>query len=397
MLQKPVMAAMAKQLAQRAENDRVRTLQTVTPLSSREIVVAGRQFLHFSSNDYLGLSQHPKVLHAYANAVSAGARSSALVTGYTAQHAELCALLEDVLERPKVLLFSSAFAANVGVLTTIGALYTRLYLDRLAHASLLQGAQQSGQPWRRFQHNDLATAQTWSTKHGDSALLVSESVFSMDGDGIAAADLMQLLASPGQCDVLLDDAHGFGVSGDLGRSVAGRFSVADVGLLSLAFGKACGVAGGAIATDTDSADYLLNYCPELIYSTAMPPAQAAAIKAAVSIIISAEGEQLRAKLAANVVYFRQLCQAAQLPIGDSEHAIQTLQVGSDQAALKLSLQLREAGVWCSAIRPPTVPEGTARLRLTITAAHSEADIQQLVQALQRGYSLLMEQANCEPK
>lgn len=397
MLQNSVMAAMAKQLAQRAENNRLRTLQAVTAISTREIAVAGRRYLHFSSNDYLGLSQHPKVLGAFTDAASAGARASALVTGYTEQHAELCAVLEEVLERPKVLLFSSAFAANVGTLTTLGPLYSRLYLDRLAHASLLQGAQQSGQAWRRFQHNDLSVAQGWLAKHDDSSLLVSESVFSMDGDGIAEAELTRLQARSDHCDVLLDDAHGFGVCGEHGRSVAERFSVAQVGLLSLAFGKACGVAGGALATDAETADYLVNYCPELIYSTAMPPAQAAAIKAAVSIIISPEGAQLRSKLAANVACFHQLCQAAQLPIGDSTHAIQTLQVGSDKAAIDLSLQLREAGIWCSAIRPPTVPEGTARLRLTLTAAHDEADIQLLVGALQRSYALLMEHGSCEYK
>lgn len=388
MLQKSVKVAMAQQLALRAEQDRGRQLQAVTPLNSREIAVGGNTYLNFSSNDYLGLSQHPKVLAAFAQASAAGSRASALVTGYTREHAELCALLAEVLERPQVLLFSSAFAANVGVLTTLGPFYQQLYLDRLAHASLLQGASQSGQRWRRFQHNDLLTAKRWLRSQPASCLLVSESVFSMDGDELANEQLASLRETAENADIMLDDAHGFGVCGAEGRSIASQYSVTDVGLLSLAFGKACGVAGGAIATDTTTADYLVNYCPELIYSTAMPPAQAAAIQAAVTLIIGAEGQQLRDKLAANVALFRALCHTERLPISGSNHAIQTLCVGRDGAAVKLSKGLREADIWCTAIRPPTVPEGTARLRLTITAAHSEQDLRKLVQALQHNFAEL---------
>ncbi len=376
---------MARQLEQRGAQQRKRSLQAVVPLSGREIAVAGQRYLHFSSNDYLGLSQHPQVVRRYAETLSVGARASTLVTGYSDTHANLCTLLAEVLERPRVLLFSSAFAANVGALGTLGPLYGQLYLDRLAHASLLQGARQCGQRWRRFQHNHLATAQGWAAAQESSCLVVSESVFSMDGDALPAGLLKDLLSQTKNTEVMLDDAHGFGVCGRDGRSVAGQFSVAEVGLLSLAFGKACGVAGGAIATDECSADYLINFCPELIYSTAMPPAQAAAIQAAVEVIISAEGQQLRDRLAANVAYFYELCRTAQLPVTLSEHAIQTLQVGADHTALQLSESLRKAGIWCSAIRPPTVAENTARLRITLTAAHELNDIRQLVTALQAGF------------
>ncbi len=381
---------MAQQLEQRAAQQRKRNLQVVVPLSSREIAVAGNRYLNFSSNDYLGLSQHPKVLGSYAASRSVGARASTLVTGYSHAHANLCGVLAEVLERPRVLLFSSAFAANVGALATLGPLYSELYLDRLAHASLLQGAlqgaRQTGHRWRRFQHNDLCSAQKWAAAaHNDSCLVVSESIFSMDGDALPQDALAALLSHVKNADVMIDDAHGFGVCGSDGRGVAEQFSVAEVGLLSLAFGKACGVAGGAIATDEWSADYLINFCPELIYSTAMPPAQAAAIQAAVEIITSVEGQHLREKLAANVAYFHELCRSAQLPVATSEHAIQTLQVGADATALQLSETLRSAGIWCSAIRPPTVPENTARLRITLTAAHNDDDIRQLVAALAAGF------------
>ncbi|WP_157981081.1 aminotransferase class I/II-fold pyridoxal phosphate-dependent enzyme [Pseudidiomarina insulisalsae] len=374
---------LTEQLAARIQQQRLRQLTTVTPVSAREISVSGARFLQFSSNDYLGLSQHPQVLAAYAAAPQAGSRASALVTGYSAQHQALADLLADVLERERVVLFSSAFAANTGALGTLGQHYQQLWLDRLSHASLLQGARQSGARWRRFRHNQLAALNDRLTQQQGPALLISESVFSMDGDSLAAEQLQTLLAAHPTLDVLLDDAHGFGVCGDRGRSVAAQFSAQQVGIVSLAFGKACGVAGGALGLDSTTADYLINFCPELIYSTAMPPAQAGAIATAVKLILAPAGEQLRQRLWQNVAQFQQQCAAQGLPVSQNKHPIQTLVVGSDATALAMSASLRQQGIWCSAIRPPTVPEGTARLRLTLTAAHTEADIQQLVTALYR--------------
>lgn len=383
MLQPAVTAAIKQHLAEREQQDRYRHLQTVNPVSPRQLSVAGALYLNFSSNDYLGLSHHPQVLAEFSQARSAGSRSSALVTGYTGEHAELCALLQDILERPRVLLFSSAFAANTGLLGTLGRHYHQIFLDRLAHASLLQGAKQSGQSWRRFQHNNYVLAQKWMNQQQKSCLLVTESVFSMDGDEASLAALAELHAQCPQADIMIDDAHGFGVVGTDGRSVAGHFTTTSLPLISLAFGKATGVAGGALALDALSADYLLNYCPELIYSTAMPPVQAAAIRRAVTLMFGAEGHELRVRLGENIAHFRASCQAAGLKLGRSEHAIQTLHVGDDLTALQLSAQLRERGIWCNAIRPPTVPEGKARLRITLTAAHRIGDIDKLVLALQR--------------
>lgn len=383
MLHSSVTAALKQQLAQREQQGRRRRLQPVRPESSRLLAVDGRVYRNFSSNDYLGLSHHPNVLAQLAQPQVAGARASALVTGYTTEHADLCALLQEVLDRPRVLLFSSAFAANSGTLGTLGRHYSQLYLDRLAHASLLHGVQQSAQPWRRFRHNDLELAQRWVERQQSSCLLVSESVFSMDGDHVPYKALRDLRQQCPQVDIMLDDAHGFGVNGEDGLGVAGAFSSDEVGLITLAFGKATGVAGGAVALDELSADYLVNYCPELIYSTAMPPAQAAAIRAAVTLVVSPEGRQLRTRLQDSIAQFRMRCHAVGLPLGDSEHAIQTLQVGADDAAVRLSEKLRQHGIWCSAIRPPTVPEGTARLRITLTADHLDEDIEDLVVALQR--------------
>ncbi|MFC3281642.1 aminotransferase class I/II-fold pyridoxal phosphate-dependent enzyme [Pseudidiomarina halophila] len=183
------------------------------------------------------------------------------------------------------------------------------------------------------------------------------------------------------CDGYIDDAHGFGVMGEQGRGISANFNQTELAVVSLAFGKACGVAGGAIAVTADVADYLINFCPEFIYSTAMPAAQARAVQAAVDVLQSADGEQLRQRLQGNIEQFKQRCTALQLPIEPSSHAIQTLIVGSDDAAVQQSEALKQRGIWCTAIRPPTVPEGSARLRITLTAAHSSAQIQQLTEAL----------------
>lgn len=383
MTHKAVEQVMVEALAAREQQQRQRSLTVLRNVSAREIADATRHYLNFSSNDYLGLSHHPQVVAAYQQAAAVGSRASPLVTGYTDSHHYLAAQLADVLGRERVLLFSSAFAANHGVLACVGKFYEQLWLDRLAHASLLQGAQQRNVRWRRFAHQQFERCHDALSGAQAPQLLVTESVFSMDGDQLDPHSLRRMLDQHPHLDVMVDDAHGFGVVGDHGLSIAEHFGQQHVGLLSLAFGKACGVAGGAIATDASVADYLLNFCPEYIYSTAMPAAQAAAISAAVKVIVSNEGEQLRTRLQENIALFRSLCHQFNLPIRASSHAIQTLIVGGDAQALMLSEQLRLQGCWCTAIRPPTVPDGMARLRITLTATHQRQDIAALVNALAR--------------
>lgn len=376
---------MAEALALREQQQRQRNLQVLQPVSAREVHDGTRHYLNFSSNDYLGLSHHAQVLGAFQQARLTGSRGSPLVTGYTDAHHYLTAQLAELLGREKVVLFSSAFAANHGVLATVGKFYRQLWLDRLAHASLLQGAQQRNIRWRRFAHQKFHLCAEAITQTEAPQLLVTESVFSMDGDALDTNGLQHMLDQHPQLDAMIDDAHGFGVMGAHGLSIAEQFEQRDVGILSLAFGKACGVAGGAIATDANLAEFLINFCPEYIYSTAMPPAQAAAISAAVKVIVSAEGHQLRQRLSENVALFRSLCRQLGLPVRGGEQAIQTLIVGEDAHALQLSDELRQQGCWCSAIRPPTVPDGMARLRITLTAMHQRQDIAALVNALARAW------------
>lgn len=367
-------------LAQRRAQQRCRQLTTMTALNATEILFQGQRYLSFSANDYLGLSHHPQVLDALRNAELAGSKASPLVTGYSAAHADLAAQLSHDLQRDRVLLFSSAFAANTGALATLGGYYDALWLDRLSHASLISGARQSGTATRRFPHQNFKQLQDRHLKSSSAQLVVVESVYSMDGDELDHAGFRQVIAAP-QVDGYIDDAHGFGVTGEAGLGCCAAYSQTTLPLVSLAFGKATGVAGGALAVSEDVADYLINFCPEFIYSTAMPASQARAIQAAINVMQSAEGEQLRSRLRESIAQFQEGCAALQLPVSPSDHAIQTLLVGSDEAAVKYSERLRAAGIWCSAIRPPTVPEGSARLRITLTAAHSHVQINELIQAL----------------
>lgn len=388
-MQPAIQAKLQAALAKRQQQKRLRALTTITALNATDVVIGQRRFTSFSSNDYLGLSHHPQVVNALRNADHAGSRASPLVTGYSPAHADLAAQLAEFLQRDRVLLFSSAFAANVGALASLGRHYDQLWLDRLAHASLLSGARQSGVHWHRFAHQGYQQLAEKIAAGDQTRLVVAESVYSMDGDTLDQQGFRKVIGAA-DCDGYIDDAHGFGVMGEQGRGISANFSQTELAVVSLAFGKACGVAGGAVAVTADVADYLINFCPEFIYSTAMPGSQARAIQAAVDILQSAEGEQLRQRLQTNITQFRHQCAALQLRIEASSHAIQTLIVGSDDAAVWQSEALKQQGIWCTAIRPPTVPEGSARLRITLTAAHSSAQIQQLTEALaatqQRGSS-----------
>ncbi|CAB0149924.1 8-amino-7-oxononanoate synthase [Pseudidiomarina piscicola] len=381
-MQTSIQQQLTEALNQRRSEQRLRQLNTVNAISASEVAgtYAGRRqtWINFSSNDYLGLSHHPDVVAAMASAGQAGSKASPLVTGYSSIHHDLALQLADYLQRDRVLLFSSAFAANAGALTTLGRHYQHLWLDRLSHASLLNGARHCGAPWRRFGHQDFDSLQ--QRLGSGSQLVIAESIYSMDGDELDHFGWRRIVGAD-QVDGYLDDAHGFGVLGAEGAGACELYSQQQLSFVSLAFGKATGVAGGALAVPESVADYLINFCPEYIYSTAMPLAQASAIKASVTLMQSAEGRLRRALLRERIEQFKSGCQALGLPITASNSAIQGVIVGADRKALELSEALRAAGIWCSAIRPPTVPEGSARLRITLTTAHSESQVAHLINAL----------------
>jgi 8-amino-7-oxononanoate synthase (EC 2.3.1.47) len=354
--------------AQRAA-DGWRQRRRIEHNSVREITLDGQRYRHFSSNDYLGLSQHPAVMAAWQQGVreaGVGAGASGHVTGYSRHHAQLEQQLASWLGYPRALLFISGFAANQAVIHLLAQKSDRIIADKLAHASLLDAASHSPATLRRFAHNQPASlAKLLATRAEGGTLVVTEGVFSMDGDSAPLAELAAETRRAGGW-LLVDDAHGIGVTGEQGRGSCWQQQVKPE-LLVVTFGKGFGVSGAALLCDDATADYVEQFSRHLIYSTAMPPAQCCALLAALQQI--QQGDALRARLQQNIARFR--AGAAQLPwqLMASDSAIQPLIVGENRAALALSQRLAQAGCWVSAIRPPTVPPGTARLRITLTAAH----------------------------
>ncbi|WP_062746460.1 8-amino-7-oxononanoate synthase [Erwinia persicina] len=348
---------------------------------ARRLQVAGVDYLNFSANDYLGLSHDPGIVSAWqqgAERYGVGAGGSTHVTGYRAPQAALEEELADWLGYDRGLLFMSGFSANQAVIAAMLAKNDRIFADKLCHASLLEAASLSPATLRRFAHNQpgaLATLLAGDTP--GETLVVTEGIFSMDGDRAPLAALHALSQRSGSW-LLVDDAHGVGVCGEQGRGSGWQQGV-KAELLIVTFGKAFGVSGAALLCNDDTAEYLLQFARHLIYSTAMPPAQVCAIHAALRAV--RQGDDLRRTLADNIRYFRQHAEGGAWSLSASDSAIQPLIVGEEQAALRLSQQLRERGCWVNAIRPPTVPPGTSRLRITLSAAHSRDDIDQLLEAL----------------
>ena len=370
-------------VAERREAQAFRQRQPLTQGAGRWLVRDDRRYLNFSSNDYLGLSQHPRVIQAWqqgAERYGVGSGGSGHVTGYHQAHQRLEEELAGWLGYDRALLFISGFAANQAVIAALAGREDRIVADRLSHASLLEAAALSPAQLRRFQHNDSQhLARLLAAPTEGQQLVVTEGVFSMDGDRAPLADIASATRAANGW-LMVDDAHGIGVDGDNGRGSCQQQGVHPE-LLIVMFGKAFGLSGAAVLCSDNVADYFLQFARHLIYSTAMPPAQAVALQAALAVIQSDEGQQRREKLVQHVADFRHGASGLAYPLTDSLSAIQPLIVGDNQHTLQLAERLREQGCWVTAIRPPTVPAGTARLRLTLTAAHEPQDITQLLEVL----------------
>ena len=370
-------------LSERRAAQALRQRQPLMQGAGRWLDDGERRYLNFSSNDYLGLSQHPRVVSAWqagAARYGVGSGGSGHVSGFTHAHRALEEELAEWLGYPRALLFISGFAANQAVIAALMDKTDRIVADRLSHASLLEAASLSPARLRRFAHNDPAQLASLLANPCDGQqLVVTEGVFSMDGDS-APLSAISRVASEAHSWLMVDDAHGIGVTGDGGRGSCHAQGVRPE-LLVVTFGKGFGVSGAAVLCSDALADYLLQFARHLIYSTAMPPAQAEALRVARSIIDSDEGDDLRAALAENIACFRRGAAVPDGRLTDSQSAIQPLIVGENERALELALRLRAQGCWTTAIRPPTVPAGTARLRLTLTAAHQPGDIDRLLEVL----------------
>ena len=341
----------------------------------------GREVVNLASNDYLGLAHHPALVEAFARGAhdgGAGAMASRLVTGTRRVHSGLEEALAELKGTEAAVSFSSGYATSVGVIASIADGNDTVVMDKLSHASLIDGARLSGARLATFLHNDMDSLRR-KLEHArrvnpaGGILVVTESVFSMDGDRAPLRELVRLKDEFGAL-LLVDEAHGFGVLGEHGAGLAEELGVSSgvdfqMGTLS----KAAGLSGGYVACSRAWADVMINSARSLIYSTAPPPALAAAALAAVRIISGEEGKALRRHVSA-------LAEALSAALGTPGRPVSSIfpvVIGENEAALSAAQRLLEQGFLAPAIRYPTVPRGTARLRITVTAAHQPEQIEAL--------------------
>ena len=371
------------ELDERAALGLLRARRTLDTPQSPHIIVDGKSYLAFCSNDYLGLANHPQLISALQNGAQewgVGAGAAHLVSGHFAPHHQLEIQLAEFVRKPAALLFSTGYMANLGVVQALVGKADTVFADKLNHASLNDAMLLSRAQTKRYRHGDMAqlAEQLAQTKTGRK-LIITDAVFSMDGD---LAPLSELLALCEQHDawLLVDDAHGFGVLGEQGRGSLSHFKLNSPRIIYMAtLGKAAGVSGAFVAAEQVVIDALINHARSYVYTTATPPALSVALLQSLQLI--KHGEERRAHLQKLIARLRKGLSDLPWSLMPSDTAIQPLLIGDNHQALKLSEGLRERGIWVAAIRPPTVPQGTARLRITLSAAHSETDVRQLIGAL----------------
>ncbi|HDZ55995.1 MAG TPA: 8-amino-7-oxononanoate synthase [Pseudomonas xinjiangensis] len=365
-----------------------------SPQSAR-VVVDGRPLLAFCSNDYLGLANHPEVIEAFSEGArrwGVGGGASHLVMGHSEPHHQLEEALAVFTGRPRALLMSSGYMANLGVISALVGQGDSVVEDRLNHASLLDGGLLSGARFSRYLHNDPVSLASRLEKTCGNTLIVTDGVFSMDGD---LADLPAICSAARARGawVMVDDAHGFGCLGEQGGGIVEHFGlgVADVPVLVGTLGKGFGTAGAFIAGSEELIESLIQFARPYIYTTSQPPAVACATLKSLQLL--RDESWRREHLARLIGQFRAGVGELGLRLMDSSTPIQPIIIGSSERAMALSAALREQGLLVTAIRPPTVARGTARLRVTLSAGHSEDDVAQLLDALKHASISLPEQAD----
>ncbi|WP_085692014.1 MULTISPECIES: 8-amino-7-oxononanoate synthase [unclassified Pseudomonas] len=381
---------LAARLAERRAADLYRQRPLLESPQGPEVVVDGQRLLAFCSNDYLGLANHPEVIAAWqagAERWGVGGGASHLVIGHSTPHHQVEEALAELTGRPRALLFSTGYMANLGAITALVGQGDTVLQDRLNHASLLDGGLLSGARFNRYLHNDPASLASRLDKAVGNTLVVTDGVFSMDGD---LADLPALadVARARGAWLMVDDAHGLGTLGTQGGGIVEHFGlgVEDVPVLIGTLGKACGTAGAFVAGSEELIEALVQFARPYIYTTSQPPALACATLKSLELLRREAWR--REHLAALIRQFREGAQQIGLALMDSPTPIQPIIIGDSAQALRLSRMLRERGLLVTAIRPPTVPAGSARLRVTLSAAHSEAQVQLLLNALAECYPQL---------
>jgi 8-amino-7-oxononanoate synthase len=376
-------AALAQLEAAQLRRARVTVEQRA--LTGRTLTLAdGRELIDFSSNDYLGFARHPALARAMAESAAhagAGSGASHLITGHGAEHARLEEELAAFTRRERALLFSTGYMANLAVITALAGRGERVVLDRLCHASLIDGARLSGATLVRYPHGAAAeAARLVDADPEHTALLATDGVFSMDGDLAPLPELSRCARTHGLW-LVVDDAHGIGVLGASGGGVLEHFGLDSdaVPVLVGTLGKAFGCFGAFVAGSAALIEFLIQKARTYIFTTALPQPVAAATRAALALMRQESAP--RERLVSLIARFRAAAHAAGVPLAASTTPIQPVLLGSPAAALAAQRQLAAAGYWVVAIRPPTVPAGSARLRITLSADHTEAQVDGLAAEL----------------
>ncbi|MCH5489531.1 8-amino-7-oxononanoate synthase [Pseudomonas syringae] len=363
-----------------------------------QVIVDGQPLLAFCNNDYMGLASHPEVIAAWqagAERWGVGGGASHLVIGHSAPHHELEEALAELTGRPRALLFSNGYMANLGAVTALVGQGDTVLEDRLNHASLLDAGLLSGARFSRYLHNDASSLEARLEKSVGDTLVVTDGVFSMDGD-IADLPALARSAKAKGAWLMVDDAHGFGPLGANGAGIVEHFglSMDDVPVLVGTLGKSFGTSGAFVAGSEELIETLIQFARPYIYTTSQPPALACATLKSLQLLRTEHWR--REHLTRLIQQFRRGAEQIGLQLMDSFTPIQPIMIGDAGRALHLSQLLRERGLLVTAIRPPTVPAGSARLRVTLSAAHSEADVQLLLNTLEQCYPLLDASHSSEP-
>lgn len=385
-----MLATLQQELDKRKADGLLRQRRLLDSPQAEHIVANDKHFLSFCSNDYLGLANRPELIAAMQKAAGdsgVGSGASNLITGHHRYHDELEKRLAKFVEMPAALLFSTGYMANIGVIGALMGRHDAIFADKLNHACLNEGAYLSRAAFHRFPHNDVAVLEKLlkesTAKH---KLIAADAVFSMDGD---IAPLAEYLALCEKYDAYLyiDDAHGFGVLGEHGKGSLSHLKLKSPRIIMMAtLGKAAGVAGAFVAGEKVVIEYLIQKANSYVYSTPAPPALSATLSESVRLI--EEGDELREHLQILIAYLKANLNTTKWQLMPSDTAVQPLVVGGNHEVLALSEYLQARGILVPAIRPPTVPLNTGRLRISLSAAHSLEDIQQLIAAIHQAESEL---------
>ncbi|WP_321886626.1 8-amino-7-oxononanoate synthase [Paraburkholderia bannensis] len=377
-----------------------RRRRTIDTPCDAHMTVDGRETIGFASNDYLGLAAHPQLVAALAEGAQrygAGSGGSHLLGGHSRAHEQLEDDLAEFaggfVDAPRALYFSTGYMANLAVLTALAGRGTTIFSDSLNHASLIDGARLSRADIQIYPHADMdALSAMLDASDAGAKLIVSDTVFSMDGDVAPLARLVELAEQHGAW-LVVDDAHGLGVLGPQGRGAIAEAALRSPYLVMVGtLGKAAGVSGAFVCAHATVIEWLVQRARPYIFTTASSPAVAHAVSASLRIIAGEEGDARRAHLAHLIARTRTILKdTCWMPV-DSASAVQALVIGSNDATLALQATLENDGLWVPAIRPPTVPVGTSRLRISLSAAHSDADLDRLNDSLQRASRAALEGA-----